>query len=81
MLTSRVNMLKRTAESLVWVAACMRSVCPACVLFTTDPEDSSRLLETTRPLGLIVARGSAIVLISPVDGVQRIENPFIGAEA
>ncbi|CDJ58843.1 u6 snRNA-associated Sm-like protein, putative [Eimeria maxima] len=46
-----------------------------------DPEDSTRLLETTRALGLIVARGSAIVLISPVEGVQRIENPFVGVDA
>ncbi|KAL8442912.1 hypothetical protein Emag_006197 [Eimeria magna] len=49
--------------------------------FMRDPEDTSRLLESTRSLGLIVARGSAIVLISPVDGIQSIENPFIGQDA
>lgn len=32
--------------------------------------------ETTRPLGLIVARGTLLVLISPVDGSEEIENPF-----
>lgn len=53
----------------------------SCVDFEADPEDTSRLLDVTRSLGLIVARGSAIVLISPVDGVQRIENPFLGVEA
>ncbi|KAL8908279.1 MAG: hypothetical protein Q9207_000901 [Kuettlingeria erythrocarpa] len=36
--------------------------------------------ETTRPLGLIVARGTLLVLISPVDGSEQIENPFTQAE-
>lgn len=36
--------------------------------------------ETTRPLGLIVARGTLLVLISPVHGSEQIENPFTQAE-
>ncbi|KAK5074106.1 U6 snRNP-associated protein Lsm7 [Lithohypha guttulata] len=32
--------------------------------------------ETTRDLGLIVARGTLLVLISPMDGSEEIENPF-----
>ncbi|KAI1005233.1 hypothetical protein K3495_g2985 [Podosphaera aphanis] len=32
---------------------------------------------TTRPLGLVVARGTLLVLISPVDGSEEIANPFI----
>ncbi|KAL2428776.1 hypothetical protein ABEF95_007085 [Exophiala dermatitidis] len=32
--------------------------------------------ETTRPLGLVVARGTLLVLISPLDGSEEIENPF-----
>ncbi|KAI4118241.1 MAG: hypothetical protein LQ338_007434 [Usnochroma carphineum] len=36
--------------------------------------------ETTRPLGLIVARGTLLVLISPLDGSEQIENPFTHAE-
>ncbi len=31
---------------------------------------------TTRTLGLIVARGTLLVLISPVDGSEEIANPF-----
>ncbi|KAJ6263566.1 U6 snRNA-associated Sm-like protein [Drechslerella dactyloides] len=30
----------------------------------------------TRDLGLVVARGPLLVLISPVDGTEQIENPF-----
>ncbi|KAL8790006.1 MAG: hypothetical protein Q9213_000892 [Squamulea squamosa] len=36
--------------------------------------------ETTRPLGLIVARGTLLVLISPLDGTEQIENPFTQTE-
>ncbi|BCR86581.1 putative small nuclear ribonucleoprotein (LSM7) [Aspergillus chevalieri] len=36
--------------------------------------------ETTRALGLIVARGTLIVLISPADGSEEIANPFVQQE-
>lgn len=36
--------------------------------------------ETTRPLGLTVARGTLIVLISPADGSEEIANPFVQQE-
>ncbi|KAF7595609.1 Sm-like protein lsm7 [Aspergillus hancockii] len=36
--------------------------------------------ENTRSLGLIVARGTLIVLISPADGSEQIANPFLQAE-
>jgi U6 snRNA-associated Sm-like protein LSm7 len=31
----------------------------------------------SRPLGLIVARGTLLVVISPVDGSEEIANPFV----
>ncbi|KAL2823417.1 hypothetical protein BDW59DRAFT_148861 [Aspergillus cavernicola] len=36
--------------------------------------------ENTRSLGLIVARGTLIVLISPADGSEQIANPFVQEE-
>ncbi|KAJ5872804.1 Ribonucleoprotein LSM domain eukaryotic/archaea-type [Penicillium soppii] len=36
--------------------------------------------KTTRSMGLIVARGTLIVLISPADGSEEIPNPFLQAE-
>ncbi|KAK2762171.1 Sm-like protein lsm7 [Arachnomyces sp. PD_36] len=36
--------------------------------------------ETTRSLGLIVARGTLLVLISPLDGSEEIANPFLPQE-
>lgn len=36
--------------------------------------------ETTRSLGLIVARGTLLVLISPADGSEEIANPFLQQE-
>jgi U6 snRNA-associated Sm-like protein LSm7 len=38
----------------------------------TDDEGNER----SRSLGLIVARGTLLVLISPVDGSEEIANPF-----
>jgi len=45
------------------------------LLICQDPEDGS-LLDQTRKLGLVVCRGPTIVLISPTEGVEEIENPF-----
>lgn len=39
----------------------------------TDEEGNT----STRSLGLLVARGTLLVLISPVDGSEEIENPFL----
>ncbi|KAG0637027.1 hypothetical protein HOY80DRAFT_890354 [Tuber brumale] len=36
--------------------------------------------ETTRELGLVVARGPMLTLISPMDGSEQIENPFMAQE-
>ncbi len=40
---------------------------------TADDEGN----ETTRSLGLVVARGTLLVLVSPVDGSEEIANPFL----
>ncbi len=45
-----------------------------------DPEDQYRVTENTRPLGLVVCRGTQVSLISPSDGVEEIANPFVEAE-
>ena len=36
--------------------------------------------ESTRSLGLVVARGTLLVLVSPVDGSEEIANPFVQAD-
>uniref|UniRef100_A0A670IB04 Sm domain-containing protein n=1 Tax=Podarcis muralis TaxID=64176 RepID=A0A670IB04_PODMU len=35
------------------------------------------LTEDTRQLGLVVCRGTSVVLICPQDGMEAIPNPFI----
>lgn len=42
----------------------------------TDDEGN----ETTRSLGLVVVRGTLLVVISPVDGSEVIANPFLQQE-
>ena len=49
-------------------------------LVATDSEDSFKLSEDTRQLGLVVCRGTAVVLICPADGMEAIPNPFIQPE-
>ncbi|KAK4215839.1 hypothetical protein QBC37DRAFT_114981 [Rhypophila decipiens] len=36
--------------------------------------------ETTRSLGLVVVRGTLLVVISPVNGSEEIANPFLQQE-
>ncbi|KAI4835617.1 U6 snRNA-associated Sm-like protein LSm7 [Plasmodium brasilianum] len=45
--------------------------------YIRDPNDSFVITEKTRNIGLIVARGTSVALITPVDGTQEISNPFI----
>lgn len=34
----------------------------------------------TRSLGLVVLRGPTVTVISPVDGLEEIDNPFAAQE-
>ena len=45
--------------------------------FSPDPADPYTLTDQTRRLGLVVCRGTQVSLISPVDGMEEIANPFI----
>lgn len=44
-----------------------------------DPDDPSHraLLNETRDLGTVVVRGPLIQALSPFDGIETIDNPFI----
>ncbi|CAE6921403.1 Lsm7 [Symbiodinium sp. CCMP2592] len=47
--------------------------------YLRDPEDPYKVSDETRSLGLVVARGTSVMLICPVDGTEEIANPFAGA--
>ncbi|KAG5177100.1 Sm-like protein LSm7 [Tribonema minus] len=51
-----------------------------CVEFIRDPSDPYRVTDETRTLGLVVCRGTQVSLISPMDGMEEIANPFLAAE-
>ena len=55
-----------------------RPPCPVSSLGLMYPDDEGN--DNTRSLGLIVARGTLIVLISPADGSEEIANPFVQPE-
>jgi U6 snRNA-associated Sm-like protein LSm7 len=46
-----------------------------------DPDDPYKLTDDTRMLGLVVCRGTSVVLICPVDGMESITNPFVQQDA
>uniref|UniRef100_A0A7S2XWT1 Sm domain-containing protein n=1 Tax=Fibrocapsa japonica TaxID=94617 RepID=A0A7S2XWT1_9STRA len=50
------------------------------VEFLRDPDDPYRITNETRTLGLVVCRGPQVSLISPVDGMEEIANPFLQME-
>jgi hypothetical protein len=49
-------------------------------LTTTNNNTDADGNPKTRSLGMLVARGTLLVLISPVDGSEEIANPFVQAE-
>jgi len=49
--------------------------------FLRDPDDAYKLTEDRRSLGLVVCRGTAVVVICPTDGMESIPNPFIQHES
>lgn len=42
-----------------------------------DPEDDSILTDSTRSLGTVVVRGPQMLTLSPLEGMESIENPFV----
>ena len=48
--------------------------------YLRDPDDPYKLTEDTRELGLVVCRGTSVVLICPADGMEAIANPFIAQD-
>ncbi|KAJ2714814.1 U6 snRNP-associated protein Lsm7 [Coemansia spiralis] len=45
-----------------------------------DPSGADPSAERQRHVGLVVLRGPTITLVSPTDGTEEIENPFVQAE-
>ncbi|CAK9865660.1 unnamed protein product [Sphagnum compactum] len=46
-----------------------------------DQDDPLKTTDQTRPLGLIVCRGTAVMLVAPTDGTEEIPNPFLQPES
>jgi len=47
-----------------------------CEELVRDPEDPYKITDEKRFLGLVVCRGSAVMLINPEEGTEEISNPF-----
>ncbi|CAI5706748.1 hypothetical protein KXD40_006136 [Peronospora effusa] len=51
-----------------------------CVELLRDPNDEYRITDETRKVGLVVCRGTSVMLVSPMDGTSEIPNPFLQQE-
>eukprot|EP01104_Vermistella_antarctica_P006565 TRINITY_DN17274_c0_g1_i1.p2 TRINITY_DN17274_c0_g1~~TRINITY_DN17274_c0_g1_i1.p2 ORF type:complete len:103 (+),score=32.63 TRINITY_DN17274_c0_g1_i1:251-559(+) len=48
-----------------------------CTEALRDPDDPYRITDQKRTLGLVVCRGTSVMLITPTDGLEELaENPF-----
>merc|ERR1712137_1522374 len=47
--------------------------------YLRDGSDPYKVSEDTRSLGLVVVRGTSVMLICPADGTEEIANPFAAA--
>ena len=45
-------------------------------LSCVDPEDSTKISDNKRKLGLVVCRGTVVMTVSPTTGIEEIANPF-----
>ena len=50
---------------------------PVQLMCCVDPDDPFKITEQTRSLGLVVCRGTAVVLICPSESMEQIANPFL----
>lgn len=48
--------------------------------YIRDSDDSLKISESTRNLGLVVCRGPAVTVVCPQDGHEAIRNPFTSTE-
>ena len=46
-----------------------------CIEFVRDPSDEYRITDETRQVGLVVCRGTSVMLVSPMEGTTEIPNP------
>ena len=51
-----------------------------CLEYLRDPDDPLKITDETRSLGLIVCRGTSVMVVSGLDGMEEIPNPFLAPE-
>lgn len=65
--------------------ALMNLVLDNTVEYLRDTDESAsataKPTEETRSLGLVVCRGTSVVLVCPQDGMEAIQNPFVAQDA
>jgi hypothetical protein len=45
-----------------------------------DAQNDMKVTDQTRKVGLVICRGTAVIVVCPLDGVEEIANPFLQQE-
>ncbi|KAK4386764.1 Sm-like protein LSM7 [Sesamum angolense] len=73
----KLNGGRRVIGTLKGYDPLLNLVLDEAIEFLRDPDDPLKTTDQTRPLGLIVCRGIAVMLVSPAEGTVEIPNPFV----
>lgn len=45
-----------------------------------DPSDPYNITDETRKLGVVVLRGPSLMMVTPMEGFEEIDNPFLAED-
>ncbi|EGG17734.1 LSM domain-containing protein [Cavenderia fasciculata] len=48
-----------------------------CEEYIRDPQDPLNVTNEKRYLGLVVCRGSSVMMVCPMEGCEEIDNPYL----
>ena len=74
------NVFLLTQKSSLGYDQLLNLVLDQTIEYLRDPDDEYKISEDTRQLGLVICRGTSVVLICPLDGMEEIPNPFVQHE-
>lgn len=47
------------------------------LFFSIDPSDPYNITDETRKLGVVVLRGPSLMMVTPMEGYEEIDNPYV----
>lgn len=79
-LDETLEYLRGERERTSYICTTLGSSSDNCISYDVDPDDPLRITDNTRSLGLVVCRGTAVMLVAPTNGMEAISNPFVSQD-